>query len=88
MRLKIKQAAQSLNTQPDIRWDTKQMYGMPRYEKRQLLQALSYILVQHYGQYVTLQHGEMHGIISPLGNTEHHLQAIFNLSLTLLTARQ
>lgn len=69
-------------------WDVKQMYGMPWYEKRQLLQALLYILVQHYGLHLTLQHGEMHGIISPLGNSEHHLQTIFNLSLTLLTTRQ
>lgn len=35
---------------------------------------------------VTFQHAEVHGIIGSLWHTEHHLQAIFYLPLSFLTA--
>jgi hypothetical protein len=35
---------------------------------------------------VTFQHAEVHGIIGSLGHAEHHLQAIFDLPLSFLTA--
>lgn len=44
--------------------------------------------LEQCGWHLTLQHGEMHSIIRSLGNTEHHLQTIFNLSFTLLTTGQ
>lgn len=36
----------------------------------------------------TFQHAEVHGIVGPLGHTEHYLQAIFNLPFAFLTARE
>lgn len=37
---------------------------------------------------VTFQHAEVHGVIGSLWHTEHHLQAIFNLPLPFLAARE
>lgn len=42
---------------------------------------------QHW-QPLTFQHAEVHGVIGSLGDTEHDLQAIFDLSFALLTATQ
>lgn len=36
----------------------------------------------------TFQHAEVHGVVGSLGHAEHHLQAIFNLPLSFLTARE
>lgn len=36
----------------------------------------------------TIQHGQVHGIVGPLGDTEHHFESILDLTFTLLTARQ
>lgn len=40
------------------------------------------------GAPVTFQHAQVHGIVGSLWNTEHHLEAIFNLPLSFLTARE
>lgn len=37
---------------------------------------------------ITFQHGEMHGIIGFLGNTEHHLQTVLDLPFAFLAAGQ
>ena len=37
---------------------------------------------------LTFQHGEVHGVVGPLGDTEHHLQAVLDLTLPFLTASQ
>lgn len=37
---------------------------------------------------VTFQHAEVHGVVRSLRHAEHHLQAVFNLPLPLLTARE
>lgn len=34
----------------------------------------------------TFQHADMHGIVGFLGDTEHHLQAILQLSFPFFTA--
>lgn len=40
------------------------------------------------GRPVTFQHAEVHGVVGSLGHAEHHLQAVFNLPLPLLAARE
>jgi len=40
------------------------------------------------GVQLTFQHGEVHGVIGSLGDAEHHLQAVLDLPLAFLTARQ
>lgn len=37
---------------------------------------------------ITFQHGEVHCIVGFLRNTEHHLQAVLDLSFTFFTASQ
>lgn len=37
---------------------------------------------------ITFQHGEVHGIVGFLRNTEHHLQAVLDLSFTFFAASQ
>ena len=36
----------------------------------------------------TVQHGEVHGVVGPLGDAEHDLQAVLDLTLPFLTASQ
>ena len=36
----------------------------------------------------TFQHGDVHGIVGPLGDAQHHLQPILDLPLPFLTAGQ
>lgn len=40
------------------------------------------------GRGPTFQHAEVHGVVGPLGHTEHHLQPILDLPLPLLAARE
>lgn len=36
----------------------------------------------------TFQHAQVHGVVGPFWHTEHHLQAVLNLPLPLLAARE
>lgn len=38
--------------------------------------------------FVTLQHANVHSIVSSLGHAEHHVQTFFDFALPLLTARE
>lgn len=36
----------------------------------------------------TFQHAEVHGVVGPLGHTEHHLQPVLDLPFPFLAARE
>lgn len=40
------------------------------------------------GGFVTFQHADVHGVVGPLGDAQHHVQTFFDLSFPLLAARQ
>lgn len=56
---------------------------IPRVHSRGRWQCLRLAVV-----FLTFQHGEVHGVVGSLGNTQHHLQAVFDLAFTFLAASE